>query len=283
MNKPMVSCQILGQLGNQLFILSTALSYSWDYDATAIFPELHNTNYRIAYNREKLFFRLDASTPSRPFQKEYWQKYWFVADPIPYCPEDLYLFGYFQSWKHFHRYREKLLSVFAPKDDTVEYLDKKYPELMAHPLTVSVHVRTNCKRTHEFAPFIGLKFLKEAMVLFPSDAKFVIFSDRINWCKRHFLPSERELVFIEGNDAVEDLILMSRCKHHIIANSTFSWWGAYLNQSPDKRVIAPAFTSVGAPIENYYLPEWTLLPVVIEPYPEDMYCYDTVSQSLDNN
>jgi hypothetical protein len=67
---------------------------------------------------------------------------------------------------------------------------------------------------------------------------YVIFSDDIDWCKSVFGISE-EIYYIEGEEDYIDLYLMSMCTHNIIANSTFSWWAAWLNKNPDKVVVAP--------------------------------------------
>ena len=66
--------------------------------------------------------------------------------------------------------------------------------------------------------------------------KFLVFSDDIEWCKQVF---DDDFNFIEGEEDYVDLLLMARCKHNIIANSSFSWWGAWLNRNNNKRVIAP--------------------------------------------
>jgi len=86
-------------------------------------------------------------------------------------------------------------------------------------------------------PVLPISYYQKAIGAF-SDAQFVVFSDDISWCKSHFDFSDT-LLFIEDNDEVTDLYLMSLMKHHIIANSSFSWWGAWLCQNPDKVVIAP--------------------------------------------
>lgn len=278
-----VSCHLEGQLGNQLFTIAATLAYAWDYGATPIFPELHASRYRLSEHRDQIFFRLDTSLPKRPFTKQFWEKIWYSEERIPRETEDLALFGYFHSWKHFHHHREKLLEIFAPHPDTVKRLEEKYGELLKHPETVAVHVRTSMKKAHKLAPFLGVDYVKDAIQLFPKNAKFVVFSDRINWCKRHLPSLGIDFVFIEGGSAVDDLILMSQMKHQVIANSTFSWWSAYLNQNPRKKIVAPSITSFGAPTEHLYFPEWTVLPIDVKPYPEDMYDYDALSQSMDNN
>ena len=81
-------------------------------------------------------------------------------------------------------------------------------------------------------------YYERAMARFPADTTFVFFSDDAAWCRNRF--GEGRMVFVEGQSSVEDLFLMSLCGGHIIANSSFSWWGAWLDPRPGKAVIAPA-------------------------------------------
>ena len=288
---PYVTCYLEGQLGNQLFKIATTLAYAWDYGAIPVFPDLNRPDYRLNVNRDKIFFRVDASSPPRPFTTQYSEISWHSSEEIPF-QRDQILYGYFQSWKRFDHYRNRLLEVFAPADSLKKAIQKKYGELLSHPNTVSVHVRTFNQWLHNIKmhPFLGLEYYKRAVEQFPKDAVFVVFSDRVNWCKQHFAELGRQFVFIEGNDPVFDLHLMSMMKHHIMANSSFSWWGAYLNPSLQKRVIAP--TSMMHPDHypfplkqpnEFYLPDWILVsPDYSAPYPFDMTWYD-VTQSLDGN
>ena len=80
----------------------------------------------------------------------------------------------------------------------------------------------------------------KAVKQMPKDSVFVIFSDDIPWCKANFPDIPEKFVFIEGNSDHEDLLLMSLCNNVIIANSTFSWFAAWLNNNANKKVIAPA-------------------------------------------
>jgi len=71
--------------------------------------------------------------------------------------------------------------------------------------------------------------------------KFLVFSDDIQWCKENIKSNPwHDIEFSEGRNELQDLSLMASCGHHIIANSTFSWWGAYLGHNPTKIVISPS-------------------------------------------
>jgi hypothetical protein len=79
----------------------------------------------------------------------------------------------------------------------------------------------------------------DAMEALPRADKYVIFSDDIEWCKSVFVSDNNDVVFIENQQNYEDMFLMSFCKHHVIANSSFSWWGSWLNKNPDKQTVMP--------------------------------------------
>lgn len=103
---------------------------------------------------------------------------------------------------------------------------EKYRGLVK-PGMVSIHVRRGdyLKLPHRH-PFVGEKYLREAIGRFPENAEFMVFSDDIPWCKKFFKGGRFH--FSSGMSVIDDLFLMSWCDHHICSNSTFSWWGAYL-------------------------------------------------------
>lgn len=291
--KPLVTCQFYGQLGNQLFIIAATLGYAWDYDAIAIFPGLQIAKNRTNYNKDRLFFRLNTEQSPRPFSHIYrtdLESEWFSSKRIPFKP-DLIIDGYFQSWKHFHHHREKILDVFAPSDFTEHYLSEKYKVLLEDPKAVGIHVRTQSKLLHDNGhhPFWGMNYYKEAMNQFPEDSKFVVVSDRINWCKHQFSKLNKNVVFIEGNYGIEDLFLLTKFKGNIFSNSSFSWWAAYLNTTENPLSVFPKYWKepnryANPPEEDFFLPEWKLIDYSKkEPYPSDIWDYDQVSQSIDNN
>lgn len=275
-----------GRLGNQLFITSALLAYSWDNDFIPIFPALDNTVSQLAYNKERIFYRLDCR--KLPIEVHRTIKH----EGLSYRPirkvrnhVNLAIHGQFVSWKYFHHHHDEIVATFAPSLEVSDYLFGKYKELIDGHNTVAVHVRTYSKEHYDQGyPFLGMKYYQFALEQFPADSIFVIFSDRINWCKKHFCETfpSKNLVFIEGNDHVEDLYLMSMMKHQIISNSTYSWWGAYLNVNPDKIVLCPKqfFRNASAlRVGDLFLPEWRILSYdfVNDPYPSDMRDYDELT------
>lgn len=299
-----ISITMGGQLGNQMFHSATCLSYAWDHDLIPVFPELNGTTNQLSYNKDRIFFRLNSAESPIPLTL-----YETHAPNYEALPDDLsnvLLEGGFFSWKYFDHHREKIQKVFAPSQEVVDYLQNKYGPLLAQENTVAVHVRTYSKKVHEDGlHFVGMPFFERAMEKFPKDSVFVIFSDRTNWTKEHFKRSfpEKNLVFIEGNDHIKDLFLMSLMKHQILSRSTFSWWAAYLNPNPNKIVVAPVTKGLGLPYwfkspifkvmswlgkqswinEEYHLPEWETLYYITEPYPTDIYDYGDESKSVEPN
>lgn len=290
MTRSFVTCRNFGQMGNQLFQVATTLAYAWDCNADAFFPELHKVEDRISYNRERLFFRVDSSMPPRPAKHLFRESSYCSSQRPPLFCDDLLLDGYFQSWRHFDHHRSRILETFAPSETIEHKLEAKYGNLLKHPQTVAIHLRTWNKQLHDLKlhAFLGFDYYAEAIRHFSSGALFIVFSDRIKWSKYHLqkrFPNVR-FHFAEGNDGIEDCFLQSLCQHQIICNSSFSWWGAYLNRNPDKIVIAPKYRvdpvkEPNFPVDDYYPLSWIKLQTRFdETYPEDMESHADIFQSL---
>lgn len=102
---------------------------------------------------------------------------------------------------------------------------------------VSIHVRRGDYVGNKFYfDLFSEGYYERAMFLFPGE-KFIVFSDDVEWCKTQEI--FKDCAFSEGNSEVEDMNLMASCKSNIIANSSFSWWAAWLNPNPAKEVVAP--------------------------------------------
>lgn len=141
---------------------------------------------------------------------------------------DLFL----QDPKYFEGFEEEIKSLYG---EGIGYLSQ-----------VGVHVRRAGNPTNPDEPkysenpfYVNLSetdYYERAMALFPND-KFLVFSDDPEWCKEKFKGDNFQIM--EKGNEVDDFNLLASCKDQIIANSSFSWWAAYLNPNPGKRVIAP--------------------------------------------
>ncbi|OJI09297.1 MAG: alpha-1,2-fucosyltransferase [Candidatus Vogelbacteria bacterium CG10_big_fil_rev_8_21_14_0_10_49_38] len=183
--------------------------------------------------------------------------------------DDFYLDGFWQSHKYIEDVRENLLTDFTPK----ESLEKKYPDLIAqikNTNSVGIHLRrgdyaTNSRVLREFG-VCSIAYYQRAIKLLAEkidQPNLFIISDDINWVKEN-LPTDHPTVYVSelGTKDYEELLIMSQGKHNIIANSTFSWWGAWLNNNPDKIVIAPEpwFNNNSIKIDDIIPPTWIRLP-----------------------
>lgn len=241
--RPFVKGNLRERLGNQLFIVAANISLAMDNDARAIFPEfLSRRDCDIHENYKNVFWRLDISKPDCEISFNYSEPT-LLYSPIPYVP-NMETNGWFASEKYFKHHKNEILALLEPHPNIIDYLEGKYPDIFEHPNTVAIHVRAYFLESNYAAKnFISYKkdYFEKAMSLFSDDSLFVVFSDKIDWCKEEFanLKNIQNIRFIENEKNYHDLFLMSMCKHNIISNSTFSWWGAYLNNNPDKIVIAP--------------------------------------------
>ncbi len=163
-------------------------------------------------------------------------------------PDNTYLSGYWQSEKYFSSIARTIKHDLAGRAKPISSKNKKLTKEIKSINSISLHVRrtdyiTN-KHTNSYHGLCSLSYYNQAMKMVESHIKspvYYIFSDDPDWAKEN-ISSKHKIVYISnnhGSDSHEDLRLMSHCKHNIIANSSFSWWGAWLNQNDDKIVIAP--------------------------------------------
>ncbi|MCB1149467.1 MAG: alpha-1,2-fucosyltransferase [Chlamydiia bacterium] len=238
--RPYVTADLFCQLGNQMFQIAAATALALDHDADALFPALREQErYGMPKNREWVFFRLDDSPlPSKPRKIYREQRHNF--SPIPFVP-NLKVHGYFQSEKYFRSQREAILSLFQPHPELIAKVEQAYGDILAHPCSVAIHVRTYNAEDPSHDTFFEAKrsYLEAAVRLFPKEALFIVCSDDIPWCKQNLQGLAKNMRFIEGGEYLTDFWLISSCRHQIITSSTFSWWAAYLNPNPEKIVVAP--------------------------------------------
>lgn len=157
-----------------------------------------------------------------------------------------YYDGYWQNERYFTDMRTDLLMAFTPID--IDERNATFVRKMASCNSVSLHVRHgDFLQKPIYKGICGLDYYERAIsevIQKTTVDTFCIFSNDISWCKEHLQPLLKgtECFIVDWNDGTKsylDMYLMSWCRHNIIAHSSFSWWGAWLNQHPDKIVIGP--------------------------------------------
>ena len=162
--------------------------------------------------------------------------------------------GYFQSYKYFEDFQQEILNDFKFRD---EILNKCQEKISQYVNPVAIHIRRGDYVNHPGLWNITPEYIQEALSHFSdNEYTFLIFSDDIEWCKQIF---PEEVVFIEGNQ-FEDLCLMSLCDHNVISNSSYSWWGAYLNRNPEKCICYPSEwfgpLNIDKKVDDMFPPSW---------------------------
>ncbi|RTL12957.1 MAG: alpha-1,2-fucosyltransferase [Neisseriaceae bacterium] len=154
-----------------------------------------------------------------------------------------YLEGYWQSEKYFGTHSDTIRNDF--KFPLLDIKNKDYADKISQGEAVSIHIRMGDYVNHPLHGGIcTLEYYKKALSLIEEKVEsplFFIFSNDIEWCQNNLkLDKAIYVTGNEGKNSFRDMHLMSMCKHNIIANSSFSWWGAWLNNNPDKVVVAPS-------------------------------------------
>lgn len=262
----MIVCNIKGGLGNQMFQYATAFANGSPLYIDLDFLNNHNESTDTFTARKfelDLFPNIKYKKTDNTVKKTFFSKklkYKIYRkfkktiivqqdkDELIHLPSrgNIYLNGYFQSEKYFNHRRADILRIFQfPELDHKN--NKIKEEILKAENSISIHVRRGDYLKPEVLKHHGVlttQYYQEALNIInkklPNYTIFV-FSDDPSYCEEVLFNEEKNVNFITGNeeDAWKDMCLMSHCQHHIVANSSFSWWGAWLSQSEKGMKIAP--------------------------------------------
>ena len=224
----MIYCKLKGGLANMMFQIAATYSFSLDLETECSFPNLEGM---IQYlNNDRTY------NPSLTHAEEYYKIFRNLKQELP-KNEDFFVDGYFQSEKYFSRHREQILKLFEIPTDVKDIIEQKYSEILNKLKTTSIHVRRGDYLSFpNHHPTQDLEYFNESIKHLDSETDLFIFcSDDINWCKENFKGDK--FYFVENEKDYIELYLMSLCNNNITSNSSFSWWGAWLNQNENKKVI----------------------------------------------
>lgn len=271
----MIITKITGGLGNQMFQYAIAESIAIKNDDKfqldiSFYPKQTLRKYELnLFHTEQ-----NLAQPESVFSKikrklGFISKEYYVEKEIANFDKDVFnydtniiLDGYWQNENYFKDIRDKVLKDFTLKQDICLEV-KGYLGQIKNSNSVSLHVRrgdyVQDSHTNSVHGICDLDYYKRAIqyILGKVDNPiFFIFSDDIVWCKENFDFLENKIFVDKTKSAIEDLELMKNCKHNIIANSTFSWWGAWLNENDDKIVVGPKIWWSSRLDKNLALDEW---------------------------
>jgi hypothetical protein len=264
---PAVTSIIDGGLGNQMFQYAAARALSLRLGANLVL-DLRRLNQRghrafdlagfaLASNHRTLTAGRPPKPPGRLKRlvrstlgiRDYFHETSFPFNPAVFnLSAPVTLDGYFQSERYFTEQAEVIRVDFQPATSRARAIERLTHRLIPAGPSVSLHVRrgdyveAKNQSVHGLTPLAyyerALAMLVEQLHAMPT---VCVFTDDPAWVRAHLpLPADTRYISEQTASALEDLLLMSRCSHHITANSSFSWWGAWLNPHPAKIVITPA-------------------------------------------
>jgi hypothetical protein len=252
----------LGHLGNQMFQYAAlkGIADNNNYEFCIPDRQIFGSQYKL---KSSLFECFDISTNfgliSGSVIDE--QHFHFNKNLFEQCPDNISLNGYFQSEKYFKNIESQIRKEFQfiPKilDPSKNYFDDNF----AGSEVISIHFRRGDYILDDNHPVQNLSFYLESLSYFDDNLPVLIFSDDPEWCKSQEIFSSDRFFVSETKNCYIDLCLMTLCDYHIIANSSYSWWGSWLSKS--KKTIAPKNWFAGSCInyitEDIYCSDWIIL------------------------
>ena len=228
-----------GRFGNQMFLIASCIGIAVRNKMPFYFP---------SWDYQRFFKHELPRYYGQPFGMKTINEVSTYYNEYNLDPKNSYdMRGYFQSWKYFDHCKEYI----------EHHLDMELPEPNDK---CALHVRRG-----DYLGFRGVfpilsetDYYVKAIKEYGSGQKFLIFSDDIEWCYKHFKGPMFE--FYHGNNEIDDFVMMRSCAHQIIANSSFSWWAAWLNKNQWKKVVAPArYVLTEEHVEDRIPKEWRII------------------------
>lgn len=260
----MITCVLNGGLGNQLFQVAAAYTLALDNNDVCAFDftmnPVHQGHASQTY-RNNIFKKLQDLPPK--WIPQFAHKEQQVSHyKLPYH-KNMRLIGFFSGDKYIGRHRQQVLDLFLDRE-RIDNLKRGFSGVLNN--SVSLHVRRGdyLKFTDVYVQ-LGWDYYKKALDIIREKAQvdnILVFSDDIEWCMQHI--QIKDVFFSCCLHDYCDMYLMSLCTHNIMANSSFSWWGSYLNENPNKIIVAPEKwfktdgVSVGRPdnAEHVFCDNW---------------------------
>jgi FkbM family methyltransferase len=238
----------IGRLGNQMFqyaaLRSLAKKFNYDYCLPYFEGRLCEEDLNIfdcfkLNNEERKntnFYEIKSDTLG--LDENIFNK----------CPNNVDLVGYFQDVKYFENNSEDIKKSFTFKDDFFNLAKEYFYSSFGDDEVISLHIRRGDYLNFPQHPVQDIEYYSKALKFFNRQLKVLIFTDDIEWAENQEIFKSERFFFSRNNNTAVDLCMQTFCKYHIIANSSYSWWGAWLSNS--KKVIKPE-KWFGNELKNY--------------------------------
>ena len=231
----------LGRLGNQMFQFAALKGIARNRGYQFCLPPSQNKEeyqdhqllipFKLTNTSQLNVQYIDENRPTVPESG-----FDFDENLFNTCPDWVSIQGYFQTEKYFKHIRDELLQDFSFKDEIIEPCNEMISTFDTPP--ISLHIRRTDYITNPNHTALDISYYEEALKQFDDEREVVVFSDDPEWCHNQSLFNNDRFLIAEGNSNYVDMCLMTMCNGHITANSSFSWWGAWLSNS--EKIIAPS-------------------------------------------
>ena len=275
----------LGRLGNQMFEYAAVRGIADKHGYEWCIPPFNRTGIEN-YSLQQCFKLESVKEENLNFIENYQYvqepHFHFSEELFEKCPDNVSLHGFFQTEKYFQHISDEIRKDFTFHDEHLDPCKEMIESVEGEP--IMLHVRrgdpnltdsrgfkwsyTQCGDQHPVQP---VEYYERALAEFDDDQPVIVFSDSVDWVKeQEFFSGDRFLIsepvdkYSDGSyTPYTDLCLMSLCSHAIIANSSMSWWGAWLIANPNKKVIAPRMwfgpAYADKNIKDLYCSDWIVL------------------------
>lgn len=272
----MITCNLMGGLGNQLFQIFATISCAIDNKSSFVFIDTDllkiGTTVRPTYwnsflKNLKRFTR--KVFPRLTYIKEKTEFKYNDFEINKYPGQDICLYGYFQSYKYFIKNYDFICSIINVKREKELLVSKSGFSIDFLSKATSIHFRLgDYKNLQHVYPLLSVEYYTKSLSLlktkvnsleevlyFCEDTDLSVVTEIINELK----PMFPEIIFFRASNELDDweqMLLMSCCRNNIIANSTFSWWGAFFNTNYNKNICYPSKWIHTHGVSELFLPEW---------------------------
>lgn len=265
----MAIIKLQGGLGNQLFQYAFGLYLAEEYKFPITYHSSTIRDIKSFTNRDLEITEFDNKLPiasdseikrykKSPKYFERWERKLaqkiptlfprMIVQKSPHTPSSIIKDGYYDGYWQIYEYPQRITKYLQDKIKLNCHQTEKLSETInkiKNTTSVSIHIRRgdyiNIPSNSKIFEICDIGYYNRAIRIIErsnTNSRFFIFTEDKEWAKSNFIGDK--FILINGNSAIEDMLLMSFCKHNIIANSTYSWWAAFLNKNKNKTIIAPA-------------------------------------------